>query len=106
MEATLYTLVTWFIGFCYGFVLLSSAAGQNGDFNLFQKGDSLRYNWRSTVFLNEKDGGDKSVGFAVTGKVVISVIWGEGDKKLLKVEVSLLLIKKYQKTTFVLCRFI
>lgn len=88
MNFTLYTLVTWFFGVCSCFVLLSSAAGQHGDVKLFKKGESLTYRLSSSVFLNEKNGGSKDVGFLIQGAVIVDVIWKGQDKTLLKVEVS------------------
>ncbi|XP_018566345.1 microsomal triglyceride transfer protein large subunit [Anoplophora glabripennis] len=82
----LYTLFTWFLGMCYGFVLLSSAAGQNGDTKLFEVGETLKYHLHSTVLLNENDSSSKNVGFYITGDVVVRTVWGNNVEKLLKVE--------------------
>lgn len=84
----LYTLFTWFLGMCYGFVLLSSAAGQNGDTKLFEVGESLQYRFHSTVLLNEKGSSTKNVGFYITGDVAVRTVWGNNVEKLLKIEVS------------------
>ncbi|XP_044272344.1 microsomal triglyceride transfer protein large subunit [Tribolium madens] len=84
---TLYMVVAWLIGICYGFVLISSAAGQN-DVNLFQLGEKSVYKLHSTVLLNEKTGSGKNVGFFITGDVLVHSIWGEGEEKLLKFELK------------------
>ncbi|KAK9887790.1 hypothetical protein WA026_000103 [Henosepilachna vigintioctopunctata] len=36
-----YTIVIWILGTCYGFVLLSSAAGQNGNVEIYKPGEEL-----------------------------------------------------------------
>lgn len=84
----LYTIFAWFLGMCYGFVLLSSAAGQNGEIEFFKNGQSLIYQWRTTTFMSEKGDNTKKVGFSLTGNVVIQVLWSDGEKKLLKFHVS------------------
>ncbi|CAG9812767.1 unnamed protein product [Phaedon cochleariae] len=84
----LYTLSTWFLGVCYGFVLLSSAAGQFSEINIFENGESLRYTLQSKILLNERDILAKNVGFYVDGEVTISVVWGTGSQKLLKIELT------------------
>ncbi|EFA08014.1 microsomal triacylglycerol transfer protein [Tribolium castaneum] len=84
---TLYMVVAWLVGICYGFVLISSAAGQN-DVNLFQVGEKAVYKLHSTVLLNEKTGGGKNVGFFITGDVMVHSLWGESEEKLLKLELK------------------
>lgn len=88
----LYTIFAWFLGICYGFVLLSSAAGQHGEIELFKNGESLIYQWRTTTLLSEKSANTKNVGFSITGNVVVHVLWSAGNRKLLKFQVSSLLI--------------
>ncbi|KAJ8979262.1 hypothetical protein NQ317_012732 [Molorchus minor] len=82
----LYILFAWFLGMCYGFVLLSSAAGQNGDLSLFEPGESLTYKFHSTVLLNDRDGHSRSAGFYIAGDVIVQTVWGNNNEKLIKVE--------------------
>lgn len=77
---------------CYGFVLLSSAAGQNGEIVLFKKGESVTYKWETTTLLSERSANTKNVGFSIKGNVVIEVIWSDGIQKLLKVKVRIFLL--------------
>lgn len=83
---TLYIVFAWLLGICYGFVLISSAAGQN-EINLFQVGEVSHYQYHSTVLLNDNSDGAKSVGFFITGDVLVHSIWGDNSNKLLKLEV-------------------
>ncbi|XP_044760118.1 microsomal triglyceride transfer protein large subunit [Coccinella septempunctata] len=83
-----YVLLVWVVGSCYGFVLLSSAAGQNGDVKLFVPGEETLYNLHSTVVLNEKNGESKSVGYIVSGKVVVQVVWSKEYEKILKIQLK------------------
>lgn len=82
---TLYVVFAWFIGICYGFVLISSAAGHTT--NVFPLGEKSVFQLHSTVLLNENSKSGKNVGFFITGDVIVDCIWGEGDDKLLKIEV-------------------
>ncbi|XP_074032017.1 microsomal triacylglycerol transfer protein [Leptinotarsa decemlineata] len=84
----LYTLFAWFLGVCYGFVLLSSAAGHFSDVKLFEIGESLRYKLQSTVLLNEKDLTAKNVGFFIDGEVVVDVIWENDNQKVLRIQLK------------------
>lgn len=93
----LYTIIAWFLGVCYGFVLLSSAAGQNGDVGLFKSGESLIYQLRTITLMSEKTANTKNVGFSITGNVVIQVIWSDEKKKLLKLQVSFVLYNECKK---------
>ncbi|KAJ8915951.1 hypothetical protein NQ315_016627 [Exocentrus adspersus] len=86
--STLYTLFTWYLGMCYGFVLLSSASGQNGDIKLFDIGTLVSYKFHSTVILNDRDVGAKDVGFYIDGIVDIQTVWEKDNEKLLKVELN------------------
>ncbi|XP_045476215.1 microsomal triglyceride transfer protein large subunit [Harmonia axyridis] len=83
-----YVLLVWILGSCYGFVLLSSAAGQNGDVKLFVPGEETVYNLHSTVVLNEKDEESKNVGYIVAGKVSVKVVWGKENQKILKIQLD------------------
>lgn len=83
-----YTLFTWSLGICYGFVLISSAAGNFDEINVFVKGVSLKYDLKTNVLLNEKELKGKSVGFTIDGEVSIGNIWENGNKKLLKIELK------------------
>lgn len=71
---------------CYGFVILSSAAGQNSE--TFDVGMSFKYNYHSTVLFNERASDSKNVGFNVSGEVTVRTVWGNAVEKLMKVEVS------------------
>ncbi|RZC38190.1 microsomal triglyceride transfer protein large subunit [Asbolus verrucosus] len=82
---TLYIVVAWLVGICYGFVLISSAAGQN-DINLFQPGESSVFQLHSTVLLNEKGDSLKNVGFFITGDVIVNSVWGADNDRILKLE--------------------
>ncbi|XP_030757163.1 microsomal triglyceride transfer protein large subunit [Sitophilus oryzae] len=75
-----------FFTLCSGFVLISSASAPVNRLELFSLGESLVYQWKSTVLLNEIDQSSKNVGFAVAGKVTVDSVWAKGDLKLLKVE--------------------
>lgn len=88
----LYTIFAWFLGMCYGFVLLSSAAGQNGELALFKNGEYFKYQWKTTTLLSEKSDNTKNVGFSITGNVLIEVVWGNEAKKLLKIQVRFCLM--------------
>ncbi|KAK9877628.1 hypothetical protein WA026_019298 [Henosepilachna vigintioctopunctata] len=65
-------------------LLLSSAAGQNGNVEIYKPGEELTYNYHSTVLLNEKDGNFKNVGFFTSVKFVVQVIWAQQDQRILK----------------------
>lgn len=83
----LYSLLyTTFFTLCSGFVLLSSAAGSNSNLKILSPGDSLVYQWKSVVLLNEIEETSKNVGFSLDGTVVVSSIWGNDHKKILKLE--------------------
>ncbi|XP_019876158.1 microsomal triacylglycerol transfer protein [Aethina tumida] len=84
----LYILFAWFLGMCYGFVLLSSAAGHNVELNLFEAGEALSYKLHSTVLLNEKDDNSKNVGFFVDGDVVVTTLWSNGNSRILQIEIK------------------
>ncbi|XP_057665550.1 microsomal triacylglycerol transfer protein [Diorhabda carinulata] len=83
-----YTLFTWSLGICYGFVLISSAAGNFDEFNFFEKGVSLKYNLKTNVLLNDKGLKGKNVGFTINGEVSVGTIWENGNQKLLKIELK------------------
>lgn len=85
----LYTIFAWFLGMCYGFVLISSAAGQNGELVLFKTGEVFTYQWKTTTLLSEKSG-TKNIGFSIRGNILIQVLWSDGAKKLLKIQVRVL----------------
>ncbi|XP_076264767.1 microsomal triacylglycerol transfer protein isoform X1 [Rhynchophorus ferrugineus] len=81
LYTTLFTL-------CSGFVLISSASGAGSHLELFSLGESLVYQWKSTVLLNEVDRASKNVGFFINGKVTVTSIWENGNKKILKIELT------------------
>lgn len=84
----LYLTFTLFWGLCYGFVLLSSAAGA-GEFlenDLFPSGASWTYEWKSIVLLNEKGFNKKDVGFSISSNVIVESI-RNNQEKLLKIQV-------------------
>lgn len=79
--------------YCHGFVLLSSAPAAAGGTRCFEPGTGYLYDYESTLLLNEADGPGqgKDVGFHVTGKVRVEVIWqrpGTTHDKVLQLEVS------------------
>jgi microsomal triglyceride transfer protein large subunit len=82
---TLYVVFAWLVGICYGFVLISSAAG-HADVNLFQVGQVAVYKLHSTVLLNEIGNGAKNVGFFIAGDVLVHSVWAGGDDRILKLE--------------------
>jgi hypothetical protein len=84
---TLYVVFAWLVGICYGFVLISSAAG-HADVNLFQVGQVAVYKLHSTVLLNEIGNGAKNVGFFIAGDVLVHSVWAGGDDRILKLEVK------------------
>jgi hypothetical protein len=84
---TLYVVFAWLVGICYGFVLISSAAG-HADVNLFQVGQVAVYKLHSTVLLNEIGNGAKNVGFFIAGDVMVHSVWAGGDDRILKLEVK------------------
>ncbi|CAG9832555.1 unnamed protein product [Diabrotica balteata] len=84
----LYLLFTISLGLCYGFVLLSSAAGDFNEVNVFEKGVSFKYKLQSTVLLNEKGLRGKSVGFFIDGELTVDSVWENGDHKLLRMELK------------------
>ncbi|KAL3273196.1 hypothetical protein HHI36_014651 [Cryptolaemus montrouzieri] len=83
-----YILIVWILGTCYGFVLLSSAAGHTGDVKLFIPGEELVYNLHSTVLMNEKDGDSKNVGFFTSAEVLVQVIYSQENQKILKLKIN------------------
>ena len=83
---TMYIVFAWLMGICYGFVLISSAAGQN-DVNLFQVGEVVVYQLHSTVLLDENSDDGKNVGFFISWNVLVHSVWGSGDDRILKLEV-------------------
>lgn len=86
--------------YCYGFVLLSSAPAAAGRTRYFEPGTGYAYDYESTLLLNEAEGPErgKDVGYHVTGKVRVEVIWqrpGTTHDKVLQLEVSTLLSLSY-----------
>ncbi|KAK9877599.1 hypothetical protein WA026_019269 [Henosepilachna vigintioctopunctata] len=71
-------------------LLLSSAAGQNGNVEIYKPGEELTYNYHSTVLLNEKYGNFKNVGFFTSAKFVVQVIWAQQDQRILELWVQFL----------------
>nr|CAI5840522.1 unnamed protein product [Callosobruchus analis] len=84
----LYTLFAWLLGFCYGFVLLSSAAGHHGAVRLFDVGSAFTYKLHSTVLFDENEENTKDVGFYIDADVVLSAVWEGDEQRLLKVELN------------------
>lgn len=84
---------------CYGFVLLSSAAGAgagSGESDAtFTPGGSWNYELMTTVLLNEPSATDKDVGFQIAANVKVDSVWRNptriGDR-LLQIEVCLFLL--------------
>lgn len=76
----------WWVGLCYGFVLLSAAAG---DGDLWPSGAGHHYDVLTTVLLNEPGAArGKDVGFQVTASLSVGVVWSSGaDERLLRLEV-------------------
>ncbi|KAK9877605.1 hypothetical protein WA026_019275 [Henosepilachna vigintioctopunctata] len=71
-------------------LLLSFAAGQNGNVEIYKPGEELTYNYHSTVLLNEEDGNFKNVGFFTSAKFVVQVICAQRDQRILKLWVQFL----------------
>lgn len=86
----LYLTFTLFWGLCYGFVLLSSAAGAGeliDNHLLFRHGNKWQYKWESIILLNENGSDQKDVGFLLSSNVNVESIWNNREK-LLKIHVS------------------
>ncbi|CAH1977992.1 unnamed protein product [Acanthoscelides obtectus] len=84
----LYTLFAWLLGFCYGFVLLSSAAGHNAGVRLFDVGSAVSYKLHSTLLFDENEESTKDVGFYIDADVVIEAVWENDEQRLLKIELK------------------
>ncbi|XP_018321773.1 microsomal triglyceride transfer protein large subunit [Agrilus planipennis] len=93
-----YLVFTWIFGVCYGFVLLSSAAGAGNAADILEPGGSWTYDMHTVVLLNEKNESGKDVGFLVAGEVLVQVLWGSSDQqRLLRFEMSPQLYIKSRK---------
>lgn len=76
-----------YCGFCYGFVLISSAsagAGGLSEKQFFEAGNAWTYKYSTRVSLNEKDASEKDVGFSVDGDLLVESVWGSGHSRLLR----------------------
>lgn len=89
-------VLTMLFALCSGFVLISSAAGLNGYLNNFNPGEQLVFDWESSVIINDVERTGKDVGFRLLGEVSVTTVWSGGDKRLLKLEVSFLIINCFK----------
>ncbi|KRT81396.1 hypothetical protein AMK59_5154 [Oryctes borbonicus] len=80
-------LLTLYCGFCYGFVLISSAsagAGSLSEKHFFEVGKSWDYDYVVRILLNEKGAIAKDVGFSVRGDLLVESVWSSEYRRLLK----------------------
>ncbi|GJQ73200.1 hypothetical protein Trydic_g13582 [Trypoxylus dichotomus] len=80
-------LLTLYCGFCYGFVLISSASAGTerlSDKLFFEVGKTWNYDYIARILLNEKGASGKDVGFSVEGDLLVESIWGSDYSRLLK----------------------
>ncbi|XP_066137912.1 microsomal triacylglycerol transfer protein isoform X2 [Euwallacea fornicatus] len=81
-------LITAYFTLSTGFVLSSSAARSNSYISNFVPGEKLVYSWKSTTVMNENFGNTKNIGFELEGKVWVSTLWGNGQHRILKIELN------------------
>ncbi|XP_066259661.1 microsomal triacylglycerol transfer protein [Euwallacea similis] len=81
-------LITAYFTLSSGFVLSSSAAGSDNYISSFVPGEKLAYSWKSSVIMNENSGNTKNIGFELEGKVLVSALWGNGQERILKIELN------------------
>lgn len=85
----MYLSYTWFIGICYGFVIISSAA-ESSDANLFHSTEALLYHLDTTTLLNEKNVNESKItGFSIRCEISVETIWKSDNENVLKFEVCM-----------------
>lgn len=97
----MYLTSTWFISFCYSFVIISSAAAGPSDLNLFHPSETSLYHLDSTILFNEKITNDsKTISFSVKSEISVNSFWQSEDNNevILKLEVNYL--KLSSKVTY------
>lgn len=80
-----------YCGFCYGFVLISSASAGTGGLSekhFFEVGSAWNYKYVTRILLSEKGDNVKDIGFSVGADVLVESVWGSGYNRLLKFTVN------------------
>ncbi|KAI4456052.1 microsomal triglyceride transfer protein large subunit [Holotrichia oblita] len=76
-----------YCGFCYGFVLISSAsagAGGLSEKHFFEVGSGWNYKYVTRILLSEKGDNVKDIGFLIDTDVLVESVWASGYTRLLK----------------------